>query len=409
MKQSSIVIFAFSILTASLAFGEVASSDSADNLAALRRAQIKFAVDAYSKAEKGDSNFFFSPMSIYISLGMVYGGARGETEKQLATALQTDLGQEMYHRAFAQMRNKINDSLKYSRVRLNVAKLIAIQANYPLQETFVSLAREHYDSEILQVDFQRASLPAQIQLNAWIEKHTNGKIKGLLGGIEPSTRLILLNAIYFKATWEKVFSEYATQPRPFWVEKTKAIEVPTMYQKEKFLYGESDLVQVLKLPYLGKAVSMILVLPRNLDGLDELEATLNSEHIDEWMSLLAPPDTFEVQVYLPRFEMETDMALSSVLCAMGAIDLFSATDADLSAISTQQPLFFSTAIHRAGVIVDEKGTEAWAATGEFISMGSKPKPPPRKVFRADHPFLFFIVENSQKVILFMGRVANPEK
>ena len=153
----------------------VAPAPDAD-VAALAEAQTAFAAAAYSKAEKGDSNFFFSPMSVFISLGMVYGGARGATERQLASVLRTDLGQDRHHRAFARLRGEVNASLKKSQVRLSVAKLIAPQDGFPLRDDFVALARQTYGSEILPMDFRTAPRQVCGRLNAWIEQHTNGSV-----------------------------------------------------------------------------------------------------------------------------------------------------------------------------------------------------------------------------------------
>lgn len=392
-------------------FGDGAAPAPDADVAALAEAQTAFAVAAYSKAEKGDANFFFSPMSVFISLGMVYGGARGGTEKQLASVLRTDLGQDRYHPAFARLRGEVNESLKKSQVRLGVAKLIAPQAGFPLRDEFVALARQLYGSEVLPMDFRAAPGQVRDRLNAWVEQHTNGRMKNLLGedAVSAETRLIVLNAIYFKAWWSKRFSAADTVPEPFWPGKGDPVQRPTMRSETCLRYGESDTVQVLELPYVDHAVAMLVVLPRNRDGLEAIEKTLDAPRIAAWRSMLSPADRYTVEVHLPRFEMETDMDLSSVLRALGATDLFSPDQADLSAISPRKPLFLSAALHRAGVIVNEEGTEAWAATGGFIAMGAPPPPPPRKVFRADHPFLFFITEQTHGSVLFMGRVVRPGK
>lgn len=391
--------------------GAVDAQVSDADVAALAEAQTAFAAAAYSKVEKGDENFFFSPMSVFISLGMVYGGARGGTEKQLASVLRTDLGQDRYHPAFARLRGEVNASLKKSQVRLSVAKLIAPQDGLPLRDEFVALARQLYGSEVLPMDFRAAPRQVCGRLNAWIEQHTNGRMKNLLGedAVSADTRLIVLNAIYFKAWWNRKFSVADTVPEPFWTGKGGSVPSPTMRCEEGLRYGESDTAQVLELPYVDGAVAMLVVLPRNRDGLEAIEKELDAPRILAWRSMLSPADRYTVEVHLPRFELDTDMNLSAILRALGATDLFSPDRADLSAISPQKPLFLSAALHKAGVIVNEEGTEAWAATGGFISMGAPLAPPPRKVFRADHPFLFFITEQTHGSVLFMGRVIRPGK
>jgi serpin B len=349
-------------------------------------------------------------MSVYVNLGMTYAGARGETEKQLAEALHTELGQERFHAAFDLWRNRVNDALRKSRVTLVVAKALAIQTGYPVEEDFVTLARKRYGSEVAFLDFRGAPARATAQINQWVAKHTQGRIKELLGpgSVTGDTRLMLINAIYFKADWHSKFPKQATAPRRFWLGKASVAAVPTMYQQEQFSYGESDKVQVLELPYTGKAVSMILVLPGAIDGLAALEKNLAADDILKWVSLLKPAEEHLVEVYLPKFVMEMNMEIKAVLEQMGVKDLFS-LEANLSALSSERPLGVNAFLHRAGIVVDEEGTVAWAATAAgFAELGSGPEPI-RKVFRADHPFLFFIRENATGTVLFMGRVMHPGK
>ncbi len=390
--------------------GETVSSGTADDLTAVRGAATDFAVAAYSKTDKGDDNFVFSPLIISIGLGVVYGGAREKTGAELANAIQTDLNQARYQAAFSDLRGRINTSLQKSRVMLSVAKLVAHQQDYPLRESFVSLARDTYGCETIELDFQKDPGSAVRQLNLWVSKRTRGKITSFVpqSAITPDTVLAILNAIYFKATWANVFDEELTKDRTFWPSEKKSREVPTMYQKEKFAYGETPSEQVLELPYMGHGVSMLVVLPKERAGLAALERRLSAKDVVSWVSSLAPSDKYEVETYLPKFEMETDMDLTRVLRAMGAKRMFSPREADLTGMSPRKPLFISTALHRAGVKVDEKGTEAWAATGFFATLGVEWEKPPTKVFRADHPFLFFILDRSNGVILFMGRVMSPE-
>lgn len=399
------------LLLCGRASGEIVSLTTADDLTAVRAAATAFAVTAYTQADKGDSNFVFSPFSISIGLGIAYGGAHGETEKELATAMQTALGQSRYHAAFADLRGKINASLKTSRVNLRSAKIVACQTNYPLQESFVSLARNSYGGEIAFFDFQHGPSVAVQQLNTWIGEQTHGRITGLVPAtaISADTRLAILTALYFKADWAGLFDAKQTKSRPFWISEKTSTGVSTMYQKEKLAYGETPSAQVLELPYKGFSVSMLIVLPKEKGGLKALESKLSTADIVSWVTSLAPADKYEVETYLPRFELETDMDITQVLCAMGAPRMFSPTEADFSGMSSRTPLFISTALHKAGIKVDETGTEARAATGYFTTLGGEFEIPPTKIFRADHPFLFCIIDKTNGVILFMGRVMNPNE
>jgi len=387
-------------------------SHAADNTTAVRDSLTAFAVEAYSRTEKGSYNFFFSPLSVSIALGPVYGGARGDTEKQLASAMHIRVSQGRYHTAFAELRAKVNNAAQNSRVLLNSAKLLAVDMNYPLEVPFVALTQKKYGSELARLDFGNAPDRARGRINTWVKRQTRGRIERL---VEPNlvnkeTKIALINAIYFKARWEHEFNERMTRKTPFWITKDRKVNVPTMYLKEELSYGESDTVQVLALPYTGHSISMLIVLPKERDGLGKVENGLTGAHLRGWLGLLAPSHKNRVKVYLPKFKMEMDTNVRSILEGMGATDMFSAEKADLSGISRNGPLFFTVALHRAGVAVDEKGTEAWAATAIAGAVGGRETSPPRpRIFRADHPFLFFIIDETNGVILFMGRLMDPTK
>jgi serpin B len=215
------------------------------------------------------------------------------------------------------------------------------------------------------------------------------------------TRLVLTNAIYFKGKWATPFKPEQTQEAPFTLLSGEKVNVPMMHQTAHFGYMETDTIQVLELPYVNNDLSMVILLPKKPDGVNELEKGLTSETITGWLAGLRKR---EVQVYVPRFKLTSEFSLAETLSAMGMPDAFS-TKADFSGITGNRDLFISAVVHKAYVEVNEEGTEAAAATGVAMKLTAVAPPPP--VFRADHPFVFLIRDNQTGSILFLGRTANP--
>ena len=238
-----------------------------------------------------------------------------------------------------------------------------------------------------------------------MEKKTNDKIKNLIskGVLDSMTRLVLTNAIYFNGNWARQFKENRTKDTPFTLTDGQKIDVATMNQKAEFGYLETDTFQALELPYVNEELSMVILLPKQFDALDEFEKTLTPENLTQWLPKIHKR---EVVVFVPKFKMTSQFSLASVLKSMGMQDAFS-SNADFSGINGKRDLFISAVIHKAYVEVNEEGTEAAAATGVVMRLTSI-GPAPIPVFRADHPFLFLIRDNLTGSILFIGRVANPQ-
>jgi len=253
------------------------------------------------------------------------------------------------------------------------------------------------------VDFKNNPEQARTRINEWVEQKTNDKIKDVIkpGVLNTLTRLVLTNAIYFRGTWTRQFKESATKENRFWVAPDKAIMVPLMTQKDDFAYGENENMQILALPYVGNSLSMIILLPKTIDGLSELETTLTVANLTLWTGLLS---TREIRIYLPKCKMTSAFSLKQTLSAMGMPDAFT-PKADFSGMTGNKDLFISAVIHKAFVDIHEEGTEAAAATAVTMRMTAMRTPPSE--FRADHPFLFLIRHNPSGSILFLGRVTDP--
>ena len=379
----------------------------------------KFALELFAKLQSTKGNLFFSPYSISTALAMTFAGAQSETESQMAGVLhfpvsgnrrmnstsKSLLDRQQFASSFGGIIKDLNNRGQKGGYTLTVANALWGQKNYGFLEDFLKLIETSYDGRLNEVDFVRAAETARKTINAWVEKKTNDKIKNLIseGVLDSMTRLVLTNAIYFKGNWAKQFKENRTKDASFTLADDQKIDVATMNQKAEFGYMETDTFQALELPYVDDELSMVILLPKKFDALDEFEKTLTPENLTQ---RLAKIHKREVVVFVPKFKMTSQFGLASVLNSMGMKDAFS-PKADFSGINGKRDLFISAVIHKAYIEVNEEGTEAAAATGVVMRLTSI-GPAPIPVFRADHPFLFLIRDNLTGSILFIGRVANPK-
>jgi len=374
-----------------------------------------FAVDLYTQLTKDDKggNLFFSPYSLSTALAMTYAGARGETATQMSQVLHFPKNQAELHPAFSHLQNQVNNAT-HEDVELNVANALWAQQDYPLMEKFKKSLKKYYQAEPQDVDFETATEAARKKINTWVEKQTVDKIKNLVekGVLNRLTRLVLVNAIYFKGNWAMQFDPNDTKSMEFWTTVANSVAVPMMTQKDGFGYMENDDLQLLKLSYAGNRskssrdnndIEMIVLLPRERDGLAKLTKLLNPQNLDKW---LRRAYWQKVRVFLPKFQISTGFELSKTLSKMGMPNAFR-YEANFEGMDGKKELYLSSVIHQAFVDVNEKGTEAAAATAVIV--GTRGMSPPPPTFRADHPFIFLIRHNLSGSILFMGRIVNPKK
>ncbi|WP_448516671.1 serpin family protein [Pseudothermotoga sp.] len=359
-----------------------------------------FGLDLYRVLSGKEGNIFFSPFSISTALAMTYLGADGNTALQMKQVLHFE--DEGLHESFSKLIASLNKPAEG--YKLSIANALWVQRNYPLLETFLRDIDSYYRAPVNTVDFVTDLDNSIRKVNDWIEEKTAGKIKNMLtrDDVDSLTRLILTNAIYFKGKWKMPFDEKLTKKDFFYENETTKVEVDMMELTEKFEYYEDDQVQVLKLPYAGSSLSMLIVLPKVSVKLMELEKDLTKEKIEQWLKNLSET---RVQLFLPRFKIQQRLSMKETLMKMGMIDPF--TDrADFSKIDGTRKLKIQNVIHQAFVEVNEEGTEAAAATA--VTMGIKMAMPVMPViFRADRPFMFFIQEETSNTILFMGRLQKP--
>ncbi|XP_064481721.1 leukocyte elastase inhibitor-like isoform X3 [Ornithodoros turicata] len=356
---------------------------------------LHFAIDVYKQVQSSDT--FFSPFSIAAALSMTLAGTRGNTSKEIATALHI---KEDIHEAFSQLQK----SLQGCACELNIANRIYGDRKLNPLRAFCALLEEYYSTTIETVDFGDDA--ARQKINAWVEQVTNDKIKDLLapGTVDSFTMLVIVNAIYFKGTWQTRFEEHATIPMDFYETSSTTKKVDMMFQKGNFRMGYNEELKVttLELPYTGDKASMVILLPDEIDGLKFVQERLTVENVTS--ALHGMRMERDVELFLPKFKVEQTMQLKKVLMDLGVKDLFNYS-ADLTGITERKEVKFSEAVHRAYVDVNEEGTEAAAATAMvmFYCMSTAISVP--KVFKVDHPFMFFIM--ARDVVLFFGSLAHP--
>jgi serine protease inhibitor len=368
-----------------------------------------FAFDLYGRLKDTKGNLFFSPYSISTALAMTYTGADGITADQMQKTLHFPRflyrDSNPFHAGYGRLINQLNQQGQKGDYQLLIANALWGQKGYEFLDSFIAVNNRYYNAGLENVDFVNETEQARQTINQWVEDKTQDKIKDLIpqGALDAMTRLVLTNAIYFKGDWVQQFDKKQTKDAPFYLLSGETIQAPLMQQKEKFRYGETDELQLLELPYKDDELSMLVLLPKEKDGLEALEKQLTAENLAQWQKKVRKQ---EVQVFLPKFTIVSQFSLSHTLSAMGMPDAFSG-NADFSGMSGNKKLFISDVIHKAYVEVNEEGTEAAAATGVVVGLTAMPAPPP--VFRADHPFVFVIKDNKTGSLLFLGRMMDPTK
>ena len=392
------------------------STVGAADVGELVRGNDAFAFDLYHALSDGDGNLFYSPFSISQALAMTSAGARGETQRKMTDTLHHRLPQSGLHPAFNALdrtlasRGQVRQGTPNSdgeggqHFRLNIANAIWGQQGYQFLPDFLDVLAENYGAGMMVSDFAGAPDESRVEINDWVAEETAGKIKDLLppGVIDESTRLVLTNAIYFNASWHQPFSRSNTRVRPFHLAEGGTVDVPMMTETYRdYGYARGDGYQVVDVPYSWGEMSMTVLLPDE-GMLGAFEDSLNSESVAQIINGIA---TDWVTLTMPLFEFESEFSLDKTLAGMGMADAFGAR-ADFSGMTGSRDLWIRAVVHKAFVSVDEKGTEAAAATG-VVMLESGPGKEPIAV-TVDRPFIFLIRDTGTGTVLFMGRVSNPD-
>lgn len=380
---------------------ETAPQVSDDAQAALAAGNRAFALDLYRALREQDGNLFYSPYSISTALAMAYAGAAGETQRQMAEALHFTLPSEEVHSAFNALNLDLMSSEDEAAFRLNVANALWAQAGYEFLPSYLDTLAVHYGAGLRLADFTQDALreEARLAINAWVSEQTERKIEELLkqGDLTPDARLVLLNAIYFKADWTVPFS--GDREVNFTRLDESQITVPAMSRRADTPYLAGAGFEAFTLGYKGDRVRMLVLVPE-AGTFAAFEETLDAARVAEIMAGL---ETTDLQVTMPKFEFKARFALKDALTGLGMEDAFQAGDADFSGMDGTRNLFIQSVIHEACVAVDEEGTEAAAATGIVEGIVSAPL----NMITVDRPFIFLIHDTETDTLLFVGRVLDP--
>jgi serpin B len=383
---------------------------TADAVSSVVAGNNRFAFDLYRilANDSASDNLFFSPYSISSALAITYEGARGTTAEEMGAVMHLPENDTLRREGFAGVNTGINSP--DSGYTLRTANALWAEETYPFLPDYIGTAGRYYSANATNLDFISTPEDSRQTINRWVEEQTEEKIKDLLpaGSIDPMTRLVITNAIYFKGTWVKQFDPNETRDADFRVAPDETLRVQMMERTDEdavYGYAQTDTLQVLSMPYAhesGEELSMLVILPKD-ENLTAAESALDKDTISELQASLASQ---RVKVYFPKFTLETEYGLPGTLAAMGMPTAFTGA-ADFSGMDGTKNLFISDVVHKAFVDVNEEGTEAAAATGVVMNLASAPMEDDTPTFRADHPFVFLIQENETGNILFIGRVTNP--
>ena len=378
---------------------------SSAELAELVAGNAEFAAAVYRLAGEGGGNLFLSPHSISTALAMTYAGAANATATQMAAALRFTLPEPKLHAAFNALDLALAERAKAASgdtipFRLTTASSIWGQDGWQFEAPFLDALAVHYGAGLRVRDFARDPEGAREDINAWVEDRTNDRIQDLIqpGVITDATRLVLTNAIYFSAAWAEPFDAAHTADRPFFLGGGDAqVTVPSLYQRTEYPYAEGTGYRAAELPYDGGQLSMVVIEP---DDLAAFEASLTGARLQE---IAASLSRYELELTLPKFKFDAPLELRPILQQLGMADAFTEA-ADFSRIDGTRRLLITDVVHKGFVAIDERGTEAAAATGVIVGPKSVP---PSATLVVDRPFVFFIRDRPTGAILFVGRVVDP--
>lgn len=388
-------------LSTLLAFPAVACNGE-NAMKSVSKANSDFAVKLYHQIRKGKGNLLISPYSITSAIAMTYAGANGNTAKEMADVLSISSIVDP-HEQYKKLRTALE---KRESVKLHVANSLWPQKEYSFLKEYIRFTKEKYGVDITPVDYKKKTEKARTLINSWVSEKTMEKIPELIpsGTLNSLTKMVLVNAIYFKGDWKTPFKKQTTTTETFFKADGSSVKTKLMFKSEKFLYKEELGLQVIEMPYTDDNISMVVLLPNKKSGIVDLENALTLENLKKWISDLSLQ---KVNLHFPKFTLESGFLLGKKLAEMGMASAFNPNQADFSKMDGKKNnLFIGDVIHKTFIAVDEQGTEAAGATAVVMrAYASRPEPTPD--FRADHPFIYLIMDRSTNTVLFMGRFSEP--
>ncbi len=379
------------------------------DIRALTAGNSAFAIDLYHKLTETKENLFFSPHSISIALAMTYAGARGKTATDMAQTLHFTLPAEQLHPAFNALDLTLQPGQAYPEeqpLELHTANSLWAQYDETFRAEFLDLLAQNYGAGLQLVDYVHETEPARQAINQWVSNQTKERIQNLVpqGAVTPDTRLVLVNAIYFKGGWLYPFNEQATADAPFTRLDQSQVNVPLMkwVEAQEVNYSRDVNYQAVELPYQGGNAVLTLLVPDE-GQFTTFEQGLTAEQLTNVLNGMVYE---KVLLSMPRFHNESDFDLTETLGKMGMGEAMGSS-ADFSGMTGAPGLFISRIVHKSFVDVDEKGTEAAAATAVIMNKGMAPSPKQPVELKVDRPFIYLIRDTRTGEVLFMGRVLDP--
>jgi serpin B len=379
-----------------------------DDCASLVAGNTQFALDLYRELKGGDGNLFFSPYSISTALAMTYAGAAGDTSDQMASTLHFDLPGDRLHAAFnayaLDLEARARVETDVTPFELSIANSLWGQQGFEFRPEFLDVLAENYAAGLRLVDYTSDPEAARRAINDWVSDETRKKIKDLIpeGAIDAMTRLVLADAIYFKATWMNTFDPDATTTEPFHLLTGDSVDVAMMHQEAPYRFVSGDGYQAIELPYQTGDMSMVILLPEEGQYVG-FEDSLDPARVEAILNDLTPG---LVSLSLPKFTYESSFSLQDALQSLGMTDAFDPDLADFSGMDGKRDLYIGSVLHKAFVAVDEKGTEAAAATAVIMQVTSAPIGEPIPI-TIDRPFIYLLRDMRTGSVLFLGRVVDP--
>ncbi len=361
-----------------------------------------FGLELFKAIEEEDQNkdIFISPLSVSMALGMTLNGADSSTYQAMRQTLQlADLSNEDINRSYQSLLKLLLNA--DPKVIMEIANSIWHRDNIPVEASFLDINRTFFDATIMPMNFKD---PATVTaINNWVNSKTHGKISEVVDSIDPLTLMFLINAIYFKGTWQYEFDKDKTANASFYLMGGETVNCQMMRLESDLSYYSDDQVQIVELPYGDGAFSMVILLPRSSDNLHSLIMNLDKTHWEYYISQL---NTSSVGLELPKFKLEYKLIMNHVLSQMGMAVAFDPFHADFSRINPQLQLYISSVLHKTFVQVDEEGTEAAAVT--VVEIGYTSVGPHGIYMRVDRPFVFALRERQSGTLLFMGKILQPQ-
>lgn len=382
-----------------------------DAVTKLAQGSNAFGFDLYQRLQKEPGNLIISPASITTALAMTWGGAKGETAAEMKKVLHFAGSADEVMATSGKLALSLESPNRP--ITFRIANQLFGEKTFKLEQPFLYKTKSAYGAPLELLDFKASAEDARGKINGWVAQKTEKRITDLIpkNGVDTDTRLVLVNAIYFLGDWQDPFEKERTTPAAFSTTKTTKIDVPTMNQTAHYKHAKQDGVQAIELPYKGGDMSMVIIVPDAVDGLGAVEKSLDAKKLDELVNSMKGA---KVWASIPKFEIAppASLSLGDHLKAMGMKSAFDSGKADFTLIanppSPADRLFIGKVFHKGFVKVDEKGTEAAAATAVVMPRaGAAPSKPIE--FKADRPFLFVIRDNASGLVLFMGRVVDPSK